>query len=147
MTAVFRRALMIATIAFVAALAGVLLGRQLFVPARDNGAALHDVLHEHLDLTPAQHVELDAMEARFAIQRQALEFELRSENAQLAAAIEAEHGIGPQVNAAIDRSHRTMGALQKATLEHVFAMRALLRPDQAAKFDQAVVKALTDQER
>ena len=36
-----------------------------------------------------------------------------------------------------------MGELQKETLEHIFAMRSLLRPDQAAKFDGAVVKALT----
>ncbi len=147
MTTGFRRALLIGAVAFVAALAGAMLGRQLFVPASDNGAALHDVLHKQLDLTQAQHVQLDALEARFATRRQSLELELRAENAQLAAAIEAEHGIGPQVNAAVDRSHRTMGALQKATLEHVFAMRALLRPDQAAKFDQAVVKALTEPDR
>ena len=36
-----------------------------------------------------------------------------------------------------------MGQLQKETLEHVFAMRAVLRPDQAVQFDAAVVKALT----
>jgi nickel and cobalt resistance protein CnrR len=40
-----------------------------------------------------------------------------------------------------------MGDLQKETLEHIFAMRAVLRPDQAAKFDQTVVKALTAKER
>ena len=33
--------------------------------------------------------------------------------------------------------------MQKATLEHVFAMRSILRPDQTARFDAAVVKALT----
>ena len=36
-----------------------------------------------------------------------------------------------------------MGALQTETLEHIFAMRAVLRPDQTDKFDDAVVKALT----
>jgi hypothetical protein len=36
-----------------------------------------------------------------------------------------------------------MGELQKATLRHVFAMRAVLRPDQAARFDAAISKALT----
>ena len=36
-----------------------------------------------------------------------------------------------------------MGELQKATLSHVFAMRAVLRPDQAARFDAAVAEALT----
>jgi hypothetical protein len=37
-----------------------------------------------------------------------------------------------------------MGMLQKETLKHIFAMRAVLRPDQAAKFDAAVVKVLTE---
>ena len=32
--------------------------------------------------------------------------------------------------------------LQKETLQHIFAMRGVLRPDQAALFDAAVVKAL-----
>jgi hypothetical protein len=51
------------------------------------------------------------------------------------------------VSASVDRAHHAMGQLQKETLEHVFAMRSVLRADQAAKFDQAVVKALTAKER
>ena len=34
-----------------------------------------------------------------------------------------------------------------ATLAHIFAMRQILRPDQTAQFDRAVVKALTDDAR
>ena len=60
-----------------------------------------------------------------------------------AAAIAAEHGYGPRVAQAVDRSHQAMGELQKETLKHIFAMRGVLRPDQAALFDAAVVKALT----
>ena len=72
----------------------------------------------------------------------------RSEiNARLAQAIAAEHGYGPQVAQAVDRTHHVMGALQKETLQHIFAMRAVLRPDQAAQFDSAVVKALTQPDR
>jgi hypothetical protein len=40
-----------------------------------------------------------------------------------------------------------MGQLQKETLAHIFAMRALLRPEQAAKFDAAVTRALTEDPR
>src|SRR3546814_2746530 len=58
-------------------------------------------------------------------------------------AIQAEHGYGPAVGAAIDRSHQAMGELQKETLEHVFAMRAVLKPEQAAKFDATVVRDRT----
>ena len=49
----------------------------------------------------------------------------------------------PQVAAAVDRSHGAMGELQKETLNHMFAMRQILRPDQTTAFDRAVVKALT----
>ena len=68
---------------------------------------------------------------------------MRADNAALAAAIDREHANGPTVAAAVDRTHHTMGALQKATLAHVFAMRRLMRPDQTAAFDRIVLQALT----
>lgn len=138
-----RRLLVIAGIAFLAALAGVLLGRSLLErqPAQPN--ALHELLHDELDLDRSQLAQIEEIERRFATRKRALELELRADNARLAAAIEAEQGYGPRVTAEIDRSHRAMGALQKETLAHIFAMRAVLRPDQAEKFDQAVVRALT----
>ena len=108
---------------------------------------LHALLHHDLSLDDNQKVQLDAIEKRFAVRRQALELELRADNARLAEAIEAEHGYGPRVGAAVDRSHQVMGQLQKETLEHIFAMRGVLRPDQAAKFDAAVVRALTAKEQ
>lgn len=138
-----RRTLLIAAIVFVAAFAGVWAGRALLPPKPAADSELHALIHDRLDLDPAQHARLDALERQFAIRRKALELEMRADNATLAAAIEAEHGYGPQVSAAIDRSHQAMGELQKETLEHIFAMRGILRPDQAAKFDEAVVKALT----
>jgi uncharacterized protein YicC (UPF0701 family) len=92
---------------------------------------------------PSQETKIEAIEARYAVQRQALELELRADNARLAQAIQTEHGYGPQVSDAVDRSHKAMGELQKVTLEHIFAMRGVLRPRQAARFDEAVVKALT----
>ena len=76
-----------------------------------------------------------------------LQLEMRADNVLLAAAIEAEHGNGPRVVAAITKSHEAMGELQKETLGHIFAMRKVLRPDQAEKFDRAVVQALTDEAR
>ena len=138
-----RRTLLIAIIAFTAAIAGVWLGRAMLAPKPAADSELHALLHDQLNLDPAQHAKLDALEGQFAVRRKALELEMRADNAKLAAAIEAEHGYGPQVSSAIDQSHIAMGGLQKETLEHIFAMRGLLRPDQAAKFDGAVVKALT----
>lgn len=138
-----RRAVIIAVIAFLAAIAGVLIGRALLPAPSQTGAELHGLLHDKLTLDAQQHAKLDALEATFSVRRKALELELRADNARLAEAIENEHGFGPRVAAAVDACHMTMGKLQKATLEHVFAMRSLLKRDQTAVFDQAVVKALT----
>jgi hypothetical protein len=142
-----RRIALIAILAFIAALVGVLVGRQFVTPPPQPGAELHAVLHDQLSLDADQERQLEVLERTFAIRRRALELEMRSENARLAEAITAEHGNGPRVAAAVDASHRTMGELQKETLAHIFAMRALLRPDQAGKFDAAVTKALTEDAR
>ena len=146
MTNVRQTALVVALV-FVAAIAGVVIGRQILAPAHPAGSELHAVLHDQLSLDEAQERRLHALEQSFATRRQALEQEMRAENAQLAEAIAAEHGNGPRVAAAVDASHRTMGTLQKETLVHIFAMRALLRPDQAARFDAAVTRALTEDAR
>lgn len=138
-----RRLVLLVVLTFAAAIAGVVIGRLYVVPDRPMENELHELLHRDLKLDADQHARLDAIEQRYAIRRRELESELRADNARLAEAIEAEHGYGPKVAAAVDRSHQAMGALQKETLEHIFAMRDVLRPDQTAKFDEAVVKALT----
>ncbi len=138
-----RRTIVIAVIAFLAAIAGVFLGHTFLSAPAARGADIHDVLHHQLKLDSGQEARLTALEQQFAIRRRALELELRAANARLAGAIQAEHGNGPQVAAAVDASHAAMGELQKETLAHVFAMRQVLRPDQVTQFDQAVVKALT----
>lgn len=134
-------------LAFLAALFGVVVGRYVIQPTAQPGAELHAVLHDQLSLDATQERQLHVLEEAFAVRRRALELEMKAENARLAEAITAEHGNGPRVAAAVDASHRTMGELQKETLAHIFAMRALLKPDQAAKFDAAVTKALTEDAR
>ena len=141
------RLLSCVVLAFLAAIGGVFVGRALLPQPKQPGTELHDVLHHRLALDASQEAQLKVLEDRFAVQRRALELEMRAANARLAAAIEAEHGNGPRVAAAVDQSHAAMGELQKATLAHIFAMRQLLHPDQTAAFDQAVVKALTDGQR
>ncbi len=142
-----RRILLVAVIAFAAAIAGVLVARVFLPPPSHTGAELHALLHDDLDLDANQKDQLARIERDFALRRQSVELELRADNAKLAAAIEAEHGYGPRVTAAIDASHMAMGQLQKDTLEHVFAMRSILKPAQTARFDAAVVKALTPDAR
>jgi Spy/CpxP family protein refolding chaperone len=137
------RRLLIAAVSVVAlALVGVWIGRTMQPATHHNGAELHALMHNELDLDPAQERSLGLLERNFVAKREALEARLKAENSRLADAIAAEHKYGPRVSAAVDASHVAMGELQKATLEHVFAMRAILRPDQQAEFDASVAKSL-----
>ncbi|MBO9695950.1 MAG: periplasmic heavy metal sensor [Sphingopyxis sp.] len=144
----FRRILLIFAIALVGAFAGAAIERAWYAAVQSpRETELHRLLHEEFDLDAAQEARLAAAEQSFALRRRALEYDLRARNALLAEAIEAEHGNGPRVQAAVEGSHRVMGELQMETLVHIFAMREVLRPDQAAKFDRVVVRALTAEPR
>jgi nickel and cobalt resistance protein CnrR len=138
------RYLVVALVAAAVALGASWASRSLLAPPVHESGDLHAFMHDRLDLDAAQEAQLDVLEARFAGRRTELETMLRQANAELAEAMESEHEYGPRVAAAVDHVHMAMGDLQKATLEHVFAMRELLRPDQAARFDKAVSKALTE---
>lgn len=109
--------------------------------------SLHDVVHRDLDLSADQERRLDVIEARYAAQKKRLEADMRAANRELAAAMAAGDATSPELNAAVDHLHHAMGALQKATIAHVFDMRAVLTPAQAKTFDAEVVAALTDEGR
>ena len=138
-----RRFMLIAVATFLAAIAGVFIGRLFAVSDRASETELHALLHNDVKLDAAQDAKIDALEERHAARKVALEHDMRAANAQLADAIKAEQGYGPKVTAAIEHSHHVMGQLQKETLEHLFAMRAVLTPEQAKMFDASVTKALT----
>jgi Spy/CpxP family protein refolding chaperone len=105
---------------------------------------LHELLHEKLHLTPAQQQRIEGLEREHAIRREALQAEMRAANGDLARAIGAQHAYTPQVQAAVDRFHHAMGELQKETILHILAMRAVLTPRQAAQFDDTVARSLTE---
>ncbi len=132
----------VALVAFLVALAALWLGQQMRAREPEE-SRIHAIMHRELDLDADQERRIDGLERGFAERRTRLEGDLRAANADLAAAIEREHAFGPEVEKAVDRSHIAMGELQKATLQHVFAMRGVLRADQAARFDRVVAKALT----
>ncbi len=104
--------------------------------------SLDAVLHRDLHLTRDQSRRIGHLEATFATRRVALEAEMRAANADLARAISTEHVYGPNAERAIGRFHAAMGALQRETVIHVLAMRAVLDPDQAAQFDKTVTQSL-----
>lgn len=139
----WRQTLLVILVAVAAGMVGAWLGPRVLPAMNGSGASLHASVHRDLDLSPEQTAKIEALERAFAVRRKALELEMRQANAELAAAIESEGAYGPKVTAAVDHFHVAMGDLQKATIEHVFAMRAVLTPEQAARFDRTVVDALT----
>lgn len=103
---------------------------------------LHQLVHQKLHLSAEQQGRMAGIERDHATRQTALEAEMRAANADLAQAFQQDHAYTPKVQAAIDRFHAAMGALQKETMMHVLAMRSVLTPAQAAQFDETVVKAL-----
>jgi HAMP domain-containing protein len=138
-----RQGLLLAVLAFAAALLGVAAGRWLFAPAPPLETAFHTLIHRDLALDAGQAHAIAGLERDFAASQARYAAQMAQDNRDLAQAIVAEKGYGPRVADAVDRAHRAMGMLQKETLQHLFAMRAVLRPDQQARFDAALVKALT----
>jgi len=104
--------------------------------------SLHDRLHATTQLSDAQDRELHEIEVTFKAQKIELETQMRLANRELADAMSADKAYTPKVQAAIDHFHHAMGALQKASVEHVFAMRAVLTPAQQTAFDADVRGAL-----
>lgn len=104
---------------------------------------LDEVLHHQLALSPDQNRRIEALEAAYSARRQVLNLEMRTANRELAAAIAAEHAYGPGARRAVSRFHVAMGSLQEETIRHVLAMRAVLTPGQARRFDATVSKALS----
>ncbi|MBI3439300.1 MAG: periplasmic heavy metal sensor [Proteobacteria bacterium] len=141
-----RGALLTVVIALVAGFGGVWFGMHVF-HASPHPQTLHELVHHEFRLTADQDQRIAGIEANFATRRRALELEMQAANADLASAIREEHGYGSKVSAAIERFHGAMGRLQTETIQHVFAMRAVLTPAQRAKFDDTIASALTTDTR
>jgi len=142
-----RNLLITVVLAVMAAGVGASLCAYYVISRQAAGPSLHDMVHRDLDLSPEQSRKLDVIEERYAVQRKALEADVRAANRELADAIREGHKDSPKVEAAIDHLHMAMGALQKATIAHVFDMRAVLTPEQAKAFDAEVIAALTQEDR
>ncbi len=103
---------------------------------------LDQLLHTGLHLSAAQDKQLATLEADFASKRSTFEAEMRAANRDIAGAITVRHQYDEGAQAAIERLHRAMIGLQRATVQHVIAMRALLSADQVEHFDRTVDEAL-----
>ena len=132
-------------LATLAAALGVWGGSHYVLARARHAPSLHEILHEKLHLTASQQRRIEGLERDHAARRQALEAEMRAANTELAQAYQESHAYTPKVQAAIDRFHHAMDALQTETMQHVIAMRQVLTPDQTGRFDDTVVRSLTDQ--
>jgi Spy/CpxP family protein refolding chaperone len=108
----------------------------------DHPADLDTVLHHDLELTADQDHKLDTLEASYARDRESLQAQMRAANRDLAHAITKDHRFEPGARLAIDRFHQSMRILQERTVQHVLAMRAILTPEQAKRFDKTIDNAL-----
>lgn len=125
-----------------AAAVGGWIGIQYGLMETRPAAGLDEVLHHDLSLTADQERQIADLESRFAAQRKSLEDEMKAANRELSDAILAEHAYGQRATRAIERFHSAMGTLQEETIKHILAMRAVLTPEQANRFDRTVSKAL-----
>lgn len=123
------------------AIAGALAGQVLLTGNPMREAELHRALHGRIVLTPQQSARMTALESSFADRTAQLERQAKADDLQLATTIAGEHRFSTRVADAVDRSIATQGQMQKATLEHIFAMRAVLEADQAAYFDAQIRNA------
>src|SRR3546814_18449479 len=104
-----RRLLLVALIAFAAAIAGVFVGRMVSDAPKANETELHALLHGELDLTTEQEAKLERIEADFSGRRRALELEMRAANVRLAQAIDRKSvGSGKGVSGRVDFGGRLM---------------------------------------
>lgn len=95
--------------------------------------AAHKWLHDELKLTPDQERALEPVEAKFGAKERELAAALREANRALARVMGEDKTYTPRVAAAVEVVHHRMGDLQKASIEHVFEMRAVLSPEQGDK--------------
>ena len=90
----------------------------------------HEWLHRELNLTAEQLKALEPIEQTFGARQRELAESLRKANRQLARVMAEDKAYTPRVTAAVEHVHHRMGELQKTSIEHVFAMRAVLSPEQ-----------------
>ena len=130
----------VSLIALLAGFGGAYLHGRMMSPPMP--LSLHDQIHQTLDLSGEQDRQLHRIETAFKVKKDALENDMRLANRELADAMAADKMYTPKVQLAIDHFHHAMGSLQKASVEHVFAMRSILTPAQQAMFDRHVRSAL-----
>jgi len=93
---------------------------------------LHQWLHENLGISHDQEERLLPIEERFESERKRIRREIAAAAQRLAEAIRDFDPGSPEVTSARQDLTRSQGELQQATLDHFFAMKEHLTPEQGA---------------
>jgi Spy/CpxP family protein refolding chaperone len=107
----------------------------------------HHWIHAQLGLTAQQETELVPIEKRFDEQKRHFGEMLRIANMELAQAIREDRSNSARVTAAVAKIHQAQGELQNATLQHIFEMKPVLKPEQYDKLIQLTADALYHAEK
>lgn len=139
--------ILLVTVAVVAVLACWLTSRYLSGRAPSGHVEAHQWVHARLGLTAEQETQLGQIEKRFDEQKRHYGEMLRIANMELAQAIREDRAHSPRVTDAVAKIHQAQGELQNATLQHIFEMKPVLRPEQYEKLIQLTAEALYHAEK
>ena len=123
-----RTAIAVVVLTVVAMAAGVWIGGNIGTGHVHETADVHNILHNQLGLSSEQEDKIEAIEAKFALDRKDLDMQMRAANLELARALETERAYGDAAKTAISHFHAAMAKLQELTVVHILEMRAVLTP-------------------
>ncbi|MDQ7019774.1 MAG: hypothetical protein Q9M33_11485 [Robiginitomaculum sp.] len=139
-----RKTIFAVILSFLAGIAGVWVGLKTLPNPGASTINLHEAIHHEFDLNNEQEAALIRLEERYAINRKKYIKALKEANFELASTIKKHHDLSPEVVMAEQKYLSVLGDFQTETLRHIFAMRAIMSPEQAKKFDDIVLRSLHD---
>lgn len=103
----------------------------------------HQWLQNELGLTEEETEHINAFEANYRAQRQALMDEFNEQKAQLADLLRTSDSHSDEVANAVLELHQVHGKLQSLSIEHYYEMLSVLPPQKQAKLRDLAVEALS----
>lgn len=94
---------------------------------------LHDWLHKNLAITPEQEALLMPIELAFEVDAEHCRAEIEAAGAALARAIRESSQASTEISDARRHLQEAKSRLEEVTLEHFFAMKKHLTPEQGEK--------------
>jgi len=103
----------------------------------------HQWLHDQLDLTSKQEAALHPIEKDFEKKVTSTRQQIDAASAKLAQAVKSGDPANPEIDSALKEISANQTTLKKLMLEHFFAMKKHLDPEQAEKMRQWVHDSLS----